>query len=154
VSLLNNNNKDTKIKRDGSKNCEAKDSLKQAEHKDESKDKLEDIKKEDISNDEASKILEISEDTENVVNTHDKGTQEGLVADHDLQGKHSSLNEAVNMDVEGTGSISNAVNQGTMLQEKKNMIEELKAKLEESQTAFKELKEEMAVSRTERQTNE
>jgi nucleoprotein TPR len=41
-----------------------------------------------------------------------------------------------------------------MLQEKENMIEELKAKLEESQTAFKELKEEMAVSRTESQTNE
>jgi hypothetical protein len=45
---LNNNNKDTKIKRDGSKNCEAKDSLKQAEHKYESKDKLEDIEKEDV----------------------------------------------------------------------------------------------------------
>jgi hypothetical protein len=41
-----------------------------------------------------------------------------------------------------------------MLQEKENMIEELKAKLEESQTAFKELKEEMVVSRTESQTNE
>jgi bacterioferritin (cytochrome b1) len=45
------------------------------------------------------------------------------------------------MDVEETVSVSNAVNQGTMLQEKENMIEELKAKLEESQTAFKELKE-------------
>jgi hypothetical protein len=39
-----------------------------------------------------------------------------------LQGKHSSLNEAVNTDVEETGSVSNAVNQGTMLQEKQNMI--------------------------------
>jgi hypothetical protein len=81
VSLPNNiNNKATKIKRDGLKNCEAKDSLKQAEHKYESKDKLEDIEKEDVRNDEASNRLEISEDTENVVNTHDKGTQEGMAA--------------------------------------------------------------------------
>jgi hypothetical protein len=53
------------------KNCEAKDSLKQAEHKYESKDKLEDIEKEDVRNDEASNTLEISENTENVINTHD-----------------------------------------------------------------------------------
>jgi hypothetical protein len=39
----NNNNKVTKIKKDGLKNCEAKDSLKHADHKYESKDKLEDI---------------------------------------------------------------------------------------------------------------
>jgi hypothetical protein len=37
------------------------------------------------------------------------------------------------MDVEETGSVWRAVNQGTMLQEKGNMIEELKAKLEESE---------------------
>jgi hypothetical protein len=82
-------------------NCEAKDSLKQAEHKYESKDKLrvEDIEKEDVRNDEASNTLEISEDTENVVNSHDKRSQEDMAADHDLQGKHSGLNEAVNMDV-------------------------------------------------------
>jgi hypothetical protein len=48
----NNNNKGIKIKRDGLKNCEAKDNLKQAEHKYESKDKLEDIEKEDVRNDE------------------------------------------------------------------------------------------------------
>jgi hypothetical protein len=87
VSLPNNNNsRVTKIKREGLKNCEAKDSLKQAEHKYESKDKLEDIEKEDVRNDEASNTLEISEDTENVVNTQDKETQE----DQDVQGKHSS----------------------------------------------------------------
>jgi hypothetical protein len=34
------------------------------------------------------------------------------------------------------------------------MLEEVKAKLEESQKAFKELKEEMVVYRTESQTNE
>jgi hypothetical protein len=67
-------------------NCEAKDNLKQAENKYESKDKLEDIEKEDVRNDEASNTLQISEDTENVVNTHEKGTQE----DQDVQGKHSS----------------------------------------------------------------
>jgi hypothetical protein len=55
------------------------------------------------------------------------------------------------MYVEETGSVSNVVKQGTMLREKENMIKEL---LEESQTAFKELKEEMVVSRTESQTNE
>jgi hypothetical protein len=64
------------------------------------------------------------------------------------QGKQGSLNEAVNMDVEETGSVSNAVNLGTMLQEKENMIEVLKAKLVESQTTFKDLKEEMAVYKT------
>jgi hypothetical protein len=47
------------------------------------------------------------------------------------------------MDVEETGSVLNVVNPGTVLQEKENMIEELKAKLEESQKAFKELREEM-----------
>jgi regulator of replication initiation timing len=60
----------------------------------------------------------------------------------------------VNVDVEETGSVSNAVNQGIMLQEIENMIEELKAKLEESQTASKELKKEMVVSRTKSQTKE
>jgi hypothetical protein len=85
VSLPNNNNnKVTKIKRDGLKNCEAK-----AGHKYESKDKLEGIEKEDVRNDEASNTLEISEDTENVVNTHDNRTQEDMVADHDLEGKHT-----------------------------------------------------------------
>jgi hypothetical protein len=53
------------------------------------------------------------------------------------------------MDVEETGSVSNAFNQGTMLQEEEKMIEELKAQLEES-----ELKEIMLVSRPEWQTNE
>lgn len=47
-----------------------------------------------------------------------------------------------------------AVSQGTILQEKEKVIQELKAKLEESQKAFKELKEEMDTYRTERQTNE
>ncbi|XP_023716827.1 nucleoprotein TPR isoform X2 [Cryptotermes secundus] len=47
-----------------------------------------------------------------------------------------------------------SLNQGTVLQEKENVIQELKAKLNESQKAFKELKEEMVVYRTERQTNE
>jgi predicted nucleic acid-binding Zn-ribbon protein len=52
-------------------------------------------------------------------------------------------NEAVHLDVEGTSSVSKAVNQETMLQEKENMIEGLKSKLEESQKSFKELKGEM-----------
>jgi hypothetical protein len=39
-----------------------------------------------------------------------------------VQGKHSSWNEAVNMDVEETGRVSNAVNQGTMLQENKTWL--------------------------------
>jgi hypothetical protein len=99
-------------------------------------------------------VLQESEDTENVINAHDKGTHEDLNTDHDLQGKHNSLNEAVNMDVEETGRVSNSVNQVTMLQEKENMLEEVKAKLEESQKAFKELKEEMVAYRTESQTNE
>lgn len=47
-----------------------------------------------------------------------------------------------------------AVTQGTVLQEKEKVIQELKAKLEESQKAFNELKEEMDTYRTERQTNE
>jgi hypothetical protein len=81
VSLPNNNNnKVTKIKRDGLKNCKAKDSWKQAEHKYESKDKQEDIEKEDVRNGEASKTLEISEDSENVANAHDRGTREDKVA--------------------------------------------------------------------------
>lgn len=46
------------------------------------------------------------------------------------------------------------VTQGTVLQEKDKVIQELKAKLEESQKAFKELKEELDTYRTERQTNE
>jgi hypothetical protein len=82
------------MKRDGLKNCEAKDGLKHVEHKYESKDKLEGIEKEDVRNDEASDTLEISVDTENVVNTHDKGTQEDMVADHSNavnQGKRETL---------------------------------------------------------------
>jgi len=47
-----------------------------------------------------------------------------------------------------------AVTQGTVLQEKEKVTEELKEKLEESQKAFKDLKEEMDTYRTERQTNE
>jgi hypothetical protein len=73
--------------------------------------------------------LEELEDTGNGINAHDKDTHKDLNTDHDLQGKHSSLNEGVNMEVEETGSVSNVVNQGTMLQEKENMIQELKAKL-------------------------
>jgi hypothetical protein len=82
-----------------------------------------------------------SENTENVINAQDRGTHKDLNTDHDLKDKLGGLNEAANMDVKETGNVSNAVNLGTMLQEKENMIEELKAKLEESQTAFKELKE-------------
>lgn len=47
-----------------------------------------------------------------------------------------------------------AVAQGIVPQEKEKVIQELQAKLEESQKAFKELKEEMDAYRTERQTNE
>jgi hypothetical protein len=51
------------------------------------------------------------EDPKNVTNAQDKGTHEDLNTDHDLQGKHNSLNEAANMDVEETGRVSNSVNQ-------------------------------------------
>jgi hypothetical protein len=44
--------------------------------------------------------LEEMENTENVINAHDKRTQEDIIVDQDVQGKHSSLNEAVNMNVD------------------------------------------------------
>jgi hypothetical protein len=43
------------------------------------------------------------------------------------------------MYVEETGRVSNSVNQVTMLREKEKMLEEVKAKLEESQKAKKKL---------------
>lgn len=49
---------------------------------------------------------------------------------------------------------STVVSEGTVLQEKEKIIQELKVKLEESEKAFKELKEETDIYRTERQTNE
>jgi hypothetical protein len=57
--------------------------------------------------------LEDSEDTENVINAHDKGTHEDMNTDQDLQGKHSSLNEAVSLDVEETVSVSNSDQDGS-----------------------------------------
>jgi predicted signal transduction protein with EAL and GGDEF domain len=53
--------------------------------------------------------------------------------------------ESVNIDAKEIGSVSNAVNPVTILQEKENMIEELKVKLEEFQTAFKDRKEESQI---------
>jgi hypothetical protein len=84
-----------------------------------------------------------SENTENIINTQDRGTHEDFFADKDVQ--LSILHESVNIDAKKIGSVSNAVNPGTILQEKENMIEELKVKLEESQTAFKDLKEESQI---------
>lgn len=49
---------------------------------------------------------------------------------------------------------STLVSEGTVLEEKEKICQELKVKLEESQKAFKELKEETDIYRTERQTNE
>ena len=49
---------------------------------------------------------------------------------------------------------STLVSEGTVLEEKEKNCQELKGELEESQKAFKELKEETDVYRTERQTNE
>lgn len=43
----------------------------------------------DVKNDEASNTLEESEDKENVANANDKGTQEDIIADQDLQGNLS-----------------------------------------------------------------
>jgi hypothetical protein len=79
---------------------------------------------------------------------YNRGTQEDLIADQNVQGKRSSSHESVNIDAEESGSVSKAVHLRTMLQKKENVIKELKAKLEESQIAFKEL-EEMAVYKTE-----
>jgi hypothetical protein len=39
--------------------------------------------------------------------------QKEIIADQNLQGKHTSLNEATNMDVEETGSVSNATQNGS-----------------------------------------
>jgi hypothetical protein len=68
---------------------------------------------EDVRNDEASNALEESKDTENVASAHDQGSQEHMIADQDLQGEHSSLNEVTNMDVEEIGSVSNAEQDGS-----------------------------------------
>jgi hypothetical protein len=73
----------------------------------------------------------------------------------DMQRENYEKNEEETMEVTMTNTgYDESINLGTMLQEKENMIEELKAKLEESQTAFKELKEEIVVYKTESQTNE
>jgi hypothetical protein len=61
-----------------------------------------------------------SDDTENVINAQDRGTQEDLLADQIVQGKRSSLH-----DVE-ISSVSKAFNLRTMIQEKENVIEELR----------------------------
>jgi hypothetical protein len=53
--------------------------------------------------------------------------------------------ESVNIDAKVIDSVSNAVNPATILQEKENMIEELKVKLEEFQADFKDLKEESQI---------
>jgi hypothetical protein len=68
---------------------------------------------ENVRIDEASNTLEESEGTENVVNAHDKGTQNNMIADQDLQGKHGSLKEATNMDVQEIGNVSNADQDGS-----------------------------------------
>jgi hypothetical protein len=58
--------------------------------------------------------LEELENIENIVNVHDKRIQEGTITDQDLQGKHSSLNGATNMEVEETGSVSNSDQDGSI----------------------------------------
>lgn len=70
---------------------------------------------EDENTDEASNALKESEDTENIsTNAVDQGSQEeDMIADQDLQGERNSLNGATSMDVEETGSVSNAEQDGT-----------------------------------------
>jgi hypothetical protein len=58
------------------------------------------VKKGDI-NREVQAIKDQQDVTEGLI-----GVKKEIIADQNLQGKHKSLNEATNMDVEETGSVS------------------------------------------------
>jgi hypothetical protein len=78
---------------------------------------------EDGKNDEQSNTVEELQDAENLsVNNDDQGSQAAdIIADQDLQDEHGSLNEATNMDVEETGNITNAEQEGSKEDEEMNL---------------------------------